>query len=84
MSNATPRNWLPLALVAIAIFATAYIVLNRPDQRDPLQKVGDAIEALPQGVDKAARQLNDRTPGDKINDAAKDAKQDVKDFANHP
>lgn len=84
MNKTTPVNWLPTMLIAIAILATAYIVLNRPDQRDPLQKVGDAIEALPQGVDKAARKLSDRTPGDKINDAAKDAKQDVKDFVNQP
>jgi hypothetical protein len=73
-----------MVLIAAAILITGYFVLNRPDQRDPLQKVGDAINALPHGVDKAARQLNDRTPGDKINDAAKDAKQDVKDFVNQP
>lgn len=84
MNNPPHTTWVPMVLIAAAILITGYFVLNRPDQRDPLQKVGDAINALPHGVDKAARQLNDRTPGDKINDAAKDAKQDVKDFVNQP
>ena len=56
----------------------AYSLLNAPDRRTTGERIGDAVDALPQGVDKAARQLGDRTPGEKIGDAAKDVGQDIK------
>jgi hypothetical protein len=58
--------------VVIAVII-GYVVLTMPDQRTTGQKFGDAIDALPQGVDKAAEQLEDRTPGEKVGDAIKDA-----------
>lgn len=39
--------------------------LTMPDQRAFGEKVGDAIDALPQGLDDAAEQLENRTPGEK-------------------
>lgn len=63
-----------LTIVIVGIIAVlAYGVLTMPDRRTGGEKIGDAIDALPQGVDKAARQLEDRTPGEKLGDAVKDA-----------
>ena len=68
--------------VIIIIGIVGYYVLNAPDRRNAGEKVNDAINELPGGADKAARQLNDRTPGDKLNDAAKDAGEDLKKATN--
>jgi hypothetical protein len=72
-----------LVLGLIAVFGlVTYSVLNAPDRRSTGTKIGDAINELPNGVDKAARQLENRTPADKLNDAAKDATDDVKKATN--
>ncbi len=60
---------LVLALVAVG----AYAALNAPDRRSPGEKVGDAIGQLGNGVDDAARELEDRTPAQRIGDEVKDA-----------
>ena len=75
------KNLLIAAVVAV-ILVIGYSVLYAPDQRSAGQKIGDAIDELPNGVDKAARQLEDRTPADKLNDAAKDAGDDLKKATN--
>jgi hypothetical protein len=74
---------LVLSLVAI-ISTIAYSVLNAPDRRSAGDKIGDAMNELPNGVDKAARQLEDRTPADKLGDVAKDAGDDLKKATNQP
>lgn len=69
-----------MVIVVLAIVALlGWMLLTMPDQRSTGQKLGDAVDALPHGVDKAARQLEDRTPGQKIGDAVKDAGDDIKD-----
>ena len=70
MSSAT-RNLIGLVLL-LALGFLVYWVLTMPDNRNTTEKVGDAIHDLPQGVDKAGRQLEDRTPGQKLGDAIKD------------
>lgn len=77
------KNQLIPALVVMLIVAIiGYYILNAPDRRDPGQKIGDAISELDNGLDKAARQLEDRTPGDKLQDAIQDKKEDVKKALN--
>jgi hypothetical protein len=71
------KNLLIVAAVAV-LLVIGSSALYAPDRRSGGQKISDAIDALPDGVDKAARQLEDRTPADKINDAAKDAGDAVK------
>lgn len=68
-----------LAIVALVVVVgiAGYYVLNAPDRRTAGDKIGDAINELP-NVDKAARQLEDRTPGEKFGDAVKDAEDDLK------
>jgi len=82
MNNSQPTKLIPAAIIVLIIAVVGYYVLNTPDQRTVGQKIGDAIDELPKGPDKAARQLEDRTPGDKLQDAVKDEKQDVKKALN--
>jgi hypothetical protein len=70
MSEVT-RN-LVIVIVLVVVGVGAYAVLTMPDRRNTTEKVGDAIHDLPQGVDKASRQLEDRTPGQKLGDTIKD------------
>ena len=60
-------------IIAVVVIALGYMVLTKPDQRNGFEKVGDAVSELPNGVDNAARELEDRTPGEKIVDEVKDA-----------
>ncbi len=68
-----------IIILGIAIALLAYGFLTLPDQRTATEKVGDAINELPQGIDKAGRQLEDRTPGEKLGDAVKDAGDKIKE-----
>jgi len=64
----------PVAIVVVILIGIlGYGLLTMKDQRSTTEKVGDAIHDLPQGVDKAERQLEDRTPGQKLGDAVKDS-----------
>ena len=73
----------PAIAVAVILAAIlAYGVLTMHDQRNTTEKVGDAIHDVPQGVDKAARQLEDRTPGQKLGDAVKDTGDKIKENTN--
>ena len=76
---ANPNNNKLLTVIIIIIIAiAAYGLLTMPDRRTTTERVGDAIHALPQGVDKAGRELEHRTPGERIGDAVKDAGDDIK------
>ncbi len=66
-------------LVIIVIALVGYWVLTMPDNRSTGDKISDAWHALPNGVDKAGQQLQDRTPGQKLGDAVKDTGDKVGD-----
>jgi len=73
----------PLIAVAVILAAVlAYGLLTMKDDRNPAEKIGDAIHELPQGIDKAGRQLEDRTPGQKLGDAVKDTGDKIKENTN--
>jgi hypothetical protein len=76
MSDAV-RNLMALLIVAM-IGVLAWNVLTMPDHRSTGQRVGDAIDALP-NVGKASNELQDRTPGQRLGDSIKDVGQNVKD-----
>lgn len=61
------------ALILLVIATFAYLVLTTPDTRSTGEKVGDAIGKLDEGVDDAARELEDRTPAERIKDDVEDA-----------
>lgn len=69
MSN---RSLLALILAAVLIIA-GFMVLNAPDRRSTNEKIGDAIGKLDEGVDDAARELEDRTPAERMKDEINDA-----------
>ena len=77
-----PTKLIPAIIIGLIVAVLGYYTLNAPDNRDPAQKIGDAVNELHNGPDKAARQLENRTPGDKLEDAAKDEKTDVKKALN--
>jgi hypothetical protein len=80
-TQSTGKTLLIIAAVVI-ITIVGYGILYAPDRRTDGQKISDAIHELPEGVDKAARQLEDRTPADKLKDAATDAGNDIKKATN--
>lgn len=78
-ANKNQNKWLIIAAVAVLLGLGGYFVLNAPDQRTTGEKIGDAVDQLPNGVDKAARELEDRSPGEKLGDAIKDTGDQVKE-----
>ena len=72
MDSLKTRNLLALTMIII-LGVLVWGLLSMPDQRSTGQRIGDAIDTLPQGADKAARQLERRSPGERLGDAVKDA-----------
>lgn len=63
-----------LAVVLVVVVGmAAYGALNAPDNRSTGQKVEDAVNNLDEGVDDAARELEDRTPLERMQDDREDA-----------
>jgi cell division protein FtsL len=60
-------------LVIAVIVLLGYVVLNQPDQRSLGDKIEDAASQLDEGVDDAARELEDRTPAERVIDEVEDA-----------
>jgi hypothetical protein len=77
MTSQSGTNVLLLAILAMLILGLGFSVMNMPDQRTPGQKIGDAIGSLGDGVDRAARQLQDRTPAQKLHDAGQDIRRSL-------
>jgi hypothetical protein len=75
----SPTGSLLLIVVAVLVAVVGYRFLTMPDIRSTTDKVSDAVHELPNGVDKAGRQLEDRTPGEKLGDSIKDTGDKVKD-----
>ena len=82
MSTQTQSKFIVTVGLVVFVAVVGLYILNAPDRRSGGQKISDAISELPNGVDKAQRQLESRTPADKLNDAAKDASDDVKKATN--
>ncbi|MBY0407126.1 MAG: hypothetical protein K2Q01_05495 [Rickettsiales bacterium] len=76
-ANASGK-WIGVALVVI-LGVMAYGVLTMPDNRTTAERVGDAVSELPNGVDNAARQLEDRTPGKRLGDAVSDVGEEIRE-----
>lgn len=72
------RNRTLTLVIALVVVIVLYMLLTMPDRRPLNERVGDAIGRLDEGPDKAARELEKRTPGERLGDAVKDAGQDIK------
>lgn len=69
----TTKNFMIIAAIVI-IAALAYTVMTTRENRTMGEKLDAAVEKLDDGgVDDAARELKDRTPAEKVEDAVKDA-----------
>ncbi|MCC7305155.1 MAG: hypothetical protein IT558_02735 [Alphaproteobacteria bacterium] len=62
-----------VTLLVLVLGFAAFNALNAPDTRSPGEKLGDAVDQLDNGVDNAARELEDRTPAERIKDDINDA-----------
>lgn len=60
-----------VAIVVLAFGAMAY--MNQPDDRTVGQHIEDAAGKLDEGLDDAARELQDRTPLERAGDEIEDA-----------
>jgi hypothetical protein len=67
------KKTLVTILIVAVVVLLGYMVLNQPDQRSAGEHIGDAVGKLDEGVDDAARELEDRTPAERIKDNINDA-----------
>ncbi|MGE3624423.1 MAG: hypothetical protein AB7H77_11210 [Bdellovibrionales bacterium] len=81
--QSTSKNLL-IAAIVVVIAVVAYMVLAQPDRRTTSEKIGDAVQELPNGPDRALHELgSNRTPGEKVGDAVNDVGDQIKD-SSHP
>ena len=78
MANSNSKTFVILALIVL-VAIIAWAALSGPDKRSTGDRVSDAVEQLPNGVDNAAGELKDRTPGQKVGDAVEDAGEKIKE-----
>jgi hypothetical protein len=72
MSNTNTNVIIGVLIVAVVAVA-GYAMLTMPDQRSTGDRIGDAVDQLDNGLDDAARELEDRTPAERIRDDINDA-----------
>lgn len=74
----------PLIIIGLVVIVAiiGFYILDAPDRRSAGDKIGDAINELPNGLDKAARQLEERTPSEKLEDVVEDAGDDLRKSTN--
>lgn len=70
--NKNTQTILGILLVGV-IAVGAWAMLNQPDDRTVGQKIEDAGNKLGDGLDDAARELEDRTPLERMEDDYEDA-----------
>jgi len=78
MNESFARSLIAIVLIVI-IGAATWGMLTMPDHRSAGQRISDAVGELPNGINKAGRTLEPRTPGQKLGDTVKDAGQNLKD-----
>lgn len=72
MNDVKSNNKTMITLLLVAVVGVvAYGVLTMPDQRTTGERIGDAVDELPD-MGRAADQLGDRTPGERLGDAVQD------------
>ena len=82
MNNKSLGKSLLYILIVVIVGIAVMTILNKPDDRNAVQRVGDAIEKAPEGGDKALRELKDRTPAQRIGDSVKDEKDKLENNSN--
>lgn len=82
MTEKSNNQFLLTASVVLVLAIGAFYMMNAPDKRNAAEKISDAINEMPNGLDKAGRQLEDRTPADKLGDAVNDMGDDIRKATN--
>ncbi len=77
MQNSSLKTLMVFVAIVVVAFL-AYGALTMKDNRSTTDRIGDAVHELPNGVGAASRELEDRTPGQKLGDAVKDTGEDIK------
>lgn len=75
MNNENKNNMnmiIGIVVAAVVVFG-AWAYLNQPDDRTMGQRLEDAGSNLDEGLDDAARELQDRTPLERAGDEIEDA-----------
>jgi hypothetical protein len=62
-----------LLLVAAVVLVLAYQVMTTRENRTTGERLDAAVQKLDDGVDNAARELQDRTPAERARDTINDA-----------
>lgn len=70
---------LAVAIIAIAAVVAVYLM---QDNRSSSERVDDAIETVPQGLDKAANQLGDQPPAKNVERNLGDAEKKISEKVN--
>lgn len=65
------NNRILTVIVLLLAIAGGYVLLTMPDRRTTGDKIGDAVDTIDRGgsLGDAAKQLESRTPAEKIEDA---------------
>ncbi len=66
-------KWVLGAVVIAVVAVGAYAMLTTPDDRTAGEHISDAADNLDEGLDDAARELENRTPAERIGDEVEDA-----------
>ncbi|MFT3998001.1 MAG: hypothetical protein QM667_11400 [Asticcacaulis sp.] len=68
MAGQSPSNNSFAILIGVALIAliTVTAIYMMQDHRSGSERLGDAVEALPNGVDKAANELQDQPPAENV------------------
>lgn len=61
-----------IILAVVLVIVVGYSMMTQPDDRNPVQRVGDAVEELP-NTGEAAEELENQSPADQAADAIDDA-----------
>ncbi len=72
MNNPSGSQTVLVIIAIIILGGLGYYVFNGADNRTTAEHVGDAISNLPNGADRAAKELENKTPAEKIGDKIKD------------
>ena len=73
------NNVLVVVLVLIiAVFGIGYYINYQEEHKTPGERIGKAVEELGDGIKDSSREMQDRSVGEKMEDAIDDAKEEMK------
>jgi hypothetical protein len=79
MNGTTNNRGLTIGVVLVLALIAVVVFVNLPDRRSGGEKLGDAVDALPQGVDKAADELGDKSPAERAADKVEQKVDEIGD-----